>query len=260
MNRIPAGNPVTDSKKIPPLPKIPQTGLFSYAQGSWRSAKSAGDRQADFSRGKSVAFCFTWPSTECIAMCTGAGYGIVVQVKGDVLVAAISDLAGLWLGFSRGDAASRDTLLGLYYEEFRKIARRMLTTDSSRMRLQPTDLVHEAVVRIISGNGVAVRDQNHLLSLAARVMRVTLIDEVRKYKAAKRGDVVTLWPDAEEAMPPLEIEAFDERHLVERIRIGDAEENDVAERGPGTQSANRYDLTRAQQGVFENKRQRIGRC
>jgi RNA polymerase sigma factor (TIGR02999 family) len=145
-----------------------------------------------------------------IAMTSGMGSGSAVQGKGGVLVAAISELADLWLGFARGDAASRDVLLGLYYEEFRKIARRMLTTDSSRARLQPTDLVHEAVLRIIAGNGVAVRDQNHLLSLAARVMRVTLLDEVRKYKAAKRGDVVTLWPDAEEAMPPLEIEAFDE--------------------------------------------------
>lgn len=126
------------------------------------------------------------------------------------MVAANADLADLWLGFSRGDAASRDALLSLYYDEFRRIARRILTSDNSRMRLQPTDLVHEAVVRIIAGKAVAVRDQNHLLSLAARVMRVTLIDEVRKYKAAKRGDLVTLWPDSEEALAPFEIEAFDE--------------------------------------------------
>ncbi|WP_430418961.1 ECF-type sigma factor [Phenylobacterium sp.] len=120
-------------------------------------------------------------------------------------------LTDLWAGFSRGDAKSRDALLSLYYGEFRRIARRMLSGDAERMRFQPTDLVHEAVIRIIAGAGVAVRDQNHLLSLAARVMRVTLIDEVRKSKAAKRGSVVTLWPDAHEAAAPaFEIDAFDE--------------------------------------------------
>jgi RNA polymerase sigma factor (TIGR02999 family) len=123
---------------------------------------------------------------------------------------ATSDLTELWAGFSRGEPQARDTLLGLYYEEFRRIARRLLSGDNSRMRLQPTDLVHEAVLRIIASSGVTVRDQNHLLALAARVMRVTLIDEVRKYKAAKRGEVLTLWPDAEAETPCLEIEAFDE--------------------------------------------------
>ena len=136
---------------------------------------------------------------------TGPGFG-------DNDVSAIEPtLTDLWAGFSRGDARSRDTLLSLYYGEFRKIARRMLNGGVERARFQPTDLVHEAVIRIIAGAGVAVRDQNHLLSLAARVMRVTLIDEVRRSKAAKRGSVVTLWPDVHDAAAPVfEIDAFDE--------------------------------------------------
>jgi RNA polymerase sigma factor (TIGR02999 family) len=127
---------------------------------------------------------------------------------GGALADSGTDLPQLWADFSRGDPSSRDALLSVYYEEFRKIARRMLNGDNSRMHLQPTDLVHEAIVRIIAGAGVAVRDQNHLLSLAARVMRTTLIDEVRKFHAAKRGIVVTLWPDEQEAAPSFEIEAF----------------------------------------------------
>jgi RNA polymerase sigma-70 factor (ECF subfamily) len=114
---------------------------------------------------------------------------------GDSLVAADGDLSELWAAFSRGEGAARDQLLALYYDEFRRIARGVLNGDRGRMHLQPTDLVHEASIRIIKSSGIEIRDQNHFLSLAARVMRMTLIDEVRKHKAAKRGTVMTLWDD-----------------------------------------------------------------
>jgi RNA polymerase sigma factor (TIGR02999 family) len=77
------------------------------------------------------------------------------------------------------------------------------------MHLQPTDLVHEASIRIIKSSGIEIRDQNHFLSLAARVMRMTLIDEVRKHKAAKRGTVMTLWTDVAPANQGFDIEEFD---------------------------------------------------
>jgi RNA polymerase sigma factor (TIGR02999 family) len=120
------------------------------------------------------------------------------------------NLSELWSGFSRGETRARDQLLSIYYNEFRMIARRILKGDSGRMHVQPTDLVHEAAIRIIHSNGITINDQNHFLALAARVMRSTLIDEVRRHKAAKRGgEVVTLWTDFAEQAPPLEIEAFD---------------------------------------------------
>jgi RNA polymerase sigma factor (TIGR02999 family) len=125
-------------------------------------------------------------------------------------LAAIVDLSDLWAGFSRGDAAARDHLLSAYYDEFRGIARRVLNDDSGRMHLQPTDLVHEASIRILKSSGVEIRDQNHFLSLAARMMRMTLIDEVRKHKAAKRGTVITLWDDVVPAGQSFDIEDFDE--------------------------------------------------
>lgn len=118
-------------------------------------------------------------------------------------------LTELWDGFSRGDPAARDHLLSLYYNEFRRIARRVLNGDSGRLHLQPTDLVHEASIRMIKVSGTEIRDQTHFLALAARVMRMTLIDEVRKFKAAKRGTVMTLWDDAAPAAQGFDVEDFD---------------------------------------------------
>jgi RNA polymerase sigma factor (TIGR02999 family) len=128
----------------------------------------------------------------------------------DSFLAADIDLADLWAGFSCGNAAARDQLLSMYYDEFRRIARRVLNGDSGRMHLQPTDLVHEASIRMIKSSGIEIRDQNHFLSLAARMMRMTLIDEVRKHKAAKRGTLITLWDEVAPQGQSFDIEDFDE--------------------------------------------------
>jgi RNA polymerase sigma factor (TIGR02999 family) len=118
-------------------------------------------------------------------------------------------LPNLWSGFSSGNLVARDRLLTLYYDEFRRIARKVLNGDTGRMHLQPTELAHEASIRILKSSGIEVRDQNHFLALAVRVMRMTLIDEVRKHKAAKRGTVMTLWTDAAVPDRSFEIEDFD---------------------------------------------------
>jgi RNA polymerase sigma factor (TIGR02999 family) len=120
------------------------------------------------------------------------------------------EMASLWANFSRGDTHARERLLGLYYEEIRRIARRILNGDVGRMHIQPTDLVHEAVIKLLGSAPIQVRDQNHFLALTARVMRLTLIDEVRKHKASKRGQIVTLWDEAGSTAQPVEIDLFDE--------------------------------------------------
>lgn len=121
-----------------------------------------------------------------------------------------NDLNQLWRAFSRGEAPARERLLALYYDEFRAIARRVLNGDHGRMHIQPTDLVHEAAIRMIHSDCLAAGDQSHFLALAARVMRLTLIDEVRRHKSAKRGgDVMTLMTDFVDEASELDIENFD---------------------------------------------------
>ena len=64
-------------------------------------------------------------------------------------------------------------------------------------QLQPTDLAHDAAIRLILTNeALTVEDKGHMLALAARTMRRILIDEVRKSSAAKRQapPPMTEWP------------------------------------------------------------------
>jgi RNA polymerase sigma factor (TIGR02999 family) len=85
-----------------------------------------------------------------------------------------------------GDAAARHALLNLCYTELRRYAHRLLKGDSAQQRLQPTELVHEAALRVLNLERMEWRDRAHFLATASTIMRQALIDEVRHHRAAKR--------------------------------------------------------------------------
>ncbi len=131
----------------------------------------------------------------------------------DITVLSTADIDGLWTGFSRGEPAAREKLLSLHYQEFRNIARKVLNGEADRLQIQPTDLAHEAAIRVLGLERMTWQDRTHFLALSAKVMRQTLIDEVRRYKAQKRRppDVMTLWVDPDAvAHPIMDLDVFDD--------------------------------------------------
>lgn len=83
------------------------------------------------------------------------------------------------------DIAARDQLLALLYAQLRGMAVARLGTPQDGV-LQPTVLVHEALIRMIGGE-IGYRDRVHFLSLAALKMRSVLVDHARAMAASKRG-------------------------------------------------------------------------
>ena len=112
----------------------------------------------------------------------------------------------------RDDQGGADGLIAAHYDEFRRVARRVLSSDGERLLIQPTDLAHEAAIRVLKLQRMDWRDRTHLLAVSARVMRQVLLDEVRRARAAKRRlPVQTAWLEmGREAPPVLDIEAFDD--------------------------------------------------
>lgn len=102
-----------------------------------------------------------------------------------------------------------DALLAACYEDMRRIARGIVRSGERRRQLQPTDLVNEAVVRLIQSAALAPEGREHMLALAARTMRRVLIDDVRRGAAAKRQmpTLVTSWPS--EPTRLIDVEALD---------------------------------------------------
>jgi RNA polymerase sigma factor (TIGR02999 family) len=86
-----------------------------------------------------------------------------------------------------GDDAALDRLFPLVHDDLRTIAARLLRHEAPGHTLQPTDLVHEAYLRLAGGPSATPEDRAHFLAIAARAMRHLLVDHARRRRAAKRG-------------------------------------------------------------------------
>lgn len=75
----------------------------------------------------------------------------------------------------------------LVYGELRAMAAAMMGGQRAGHTLQPTALVNEAFVKLLSRTALRADNRLEFLSLAARVMRQVLVDHARERGALKRG-------------------------------------------------------------------------
>jgi RNA polymerase sigma factor (TIGR02999 family) len=87
-----------------------------------------------------------------------------------------------------GEAGAQDRLVRALYDELRQIAGRRMRRERPGHTLQPSALVHEAVLRLLRGEALAdPADRGHLLATAARAMRQVLIDHARHRRVRPEG-------------------------------------------------------------------------
>ena len=91
---------------------------------------------------------------------------------------------------AHGDAAARDALWALAHAELREMARARLAREAGEPTWQPTELVHEAFLRLCDLR-MSLLDRAHFLAVAATTMRRVLVDHARAKRRAKRGGGVT---------------------------------------------------------------------
>jgi RNA polymerase sigma factor (TIGR02999 family) len=88
----------------------------------------------------------------------------------------------------QGDASAAHALFDLLSSELRALAADLMRSERPDHTLQPTALVHEAWLRLSSGEGdSSFVDRAHFLRTAGRVMRHVLVDHARGRVALKRG-------------------------------------------------------------------------
>lgn len=73
------------------------------------------------------------------------------------------------------------------YRELHQAAEIRLRREYGNHTLQPTDLVHEAFLKLTDPRRVNWRDRSHFLAVATRAMRQVLVDHARRRGANKRG-------------------------------------------------------------------------
>jgi len=116
---------------------------------------------------------------------------------------AVTRLLHAW---SSGDLRARDELMPLVYAELRRRAAAHLKRERPGHTLRPTDLLHEAYLRLCAQNA-GFKNRDHFFGVASRLMRRILVDHARARSAAKRGRGlrVTLADDVAAASAPMEL-------------------------------------------------------
>jgi RNA polymerase sigma factor (TIGR02999 family) len=119
----------------------------------------------------------------------------------------MSDVTRILSAIEQGDPSAAEQLLPLVYDELRRLASLQMAHDRPGETLNPTDLVHEAYLRLVGeGNDRRYHDRGHFFAAAATAMRHIRIDQARRKKTQKHGanvqrleldDVAAPTPDGE---------------------------------------------------------------
>ena len=124
-----------------------------------------------------------------------------------------------------GRASSAEQLLALVYDELRRLAAQKMAREAPGQTLQPTALVHEAWLRLVTPEQQAqFQNRAHFFGAAAEAMRRILVDRAREKKALKRGgDLERVNIEAVEIVSPMPVDellALDE--ALDRLATVDA--------------------------------------
>lgn len=88
---------------------------------------------------------------------------------------------------ARGEGQTADDLLGLVYEELRVLARSRLDREKQDS-IQPTELVHEAYLRLVGDDkSIEWNGRGHFFGAAAEAMRRIMVERARKRRSQMHG-------------------------------------------------------------------------
>ncbi len=143
-----------------------------------------------------------------------------------------------------GDAGASGRLMALAYAELHRLAAAYMRRERDDHTLQPTALVNEAWLKLVSERDGTWKNRAHFFGIAAQAMRRVLLDHARSRGRLKRagGDRVTL-DDGVGALPSdtldliavedalRKLEALDERQarVVEARFFGGLDVDETAE-------------------------------
>ncbi len=96
----------------------------------------------------------------------------------------LGDVTRILHAIQVGQPHAADDLMGMVYEELRKVARAKINLESGCQTLQPTALVHEAWMRLGDGG---FENRAHFFAAAAEAMRRILVERARRKRRAKHG-------------------------------------------------------------------------
>ena len=109
----------------------------------------------------------------------------------------MQDITKLLNRMNRGELEASEDLWQAVYDALRQIAAKKMSVERPEHTLNPTDLVHEAYLRLVptkeSSGAIQFDNRRHFFSAAAEAMRRILVDSARRKRTGKRGgDMVAI--------------------------------------------------------------------
>ena len=99
-----------------------------------------------------------------------------------------SPVTQLLVAWSQGNPAALEELTPHVYRELHALAKSYLRRGRANQTLQPTALINEACIRLLGqSEPIAWENRAHFFGIAARLMRMVLVDYSRAHRAEKRG-------------------------------------------------------------------------
>ena len=99
----------------------------------------------------------------------------------------MSDVTRILEAANQGDSRAMDRLLSVVYDELRRLAAGKIARERPGQTLQATDLVHQAYLRLLGGEGARWENSVHFFGAAAEAMRRILVEAARRKARLKHG-------------------------------------------------------------------------
>jgi RNA polymerase sigma factor (TIGR02999 family) len=131
---------------------------------------------------------------------------------------------------SEGGSESVEEAVAMVYDQLRAVAAGHLRRERPDHSLQPTELVHEAYVRLSNQSGLRWENRLHFIHIAAAQIRRVLVDHARRRNRKKRGgDLlrVTLSDVADENQPSFDLMALND--ALDRLDAQSSEDRRIVE-------------------------------
>jgi RNA polymerase sigma factor (TIGR02999 family) len=97
------------------------------------------------------------------------------------------EVTQLLIAWSGGNRSALDQLMPLIYRELRRLAAAYIRQERTDHTLQPTELVHEAYLRLVKQGEVQSQSRAKFFAIAANLMRQILVSHAKRKRAGKRG-------------------------------------------------------------------------
>ncbi len=141
------------------------------------------------------------------------------------------DMARILSAWGAGDRKAGDELIGIVYQELRRIAAHYLQSERGEHTLQATAIVHELYLKLFAAEPIQLQDHQHFLAVAARQLRHIVVDGSRSRHAQKRGGAQgkICLDETSGLVVPLDVRMLDLDAALKRLETLDARAAQVVE-------------------------------